>query len=172
MELNVPVEGGEVMRGLQHKYRETALFFPTPGQTCHAYCTYCFRWAQFVGIDDLKFAAREVDGLIRYLKRHPEVTDVLITGGDPMIMRTRVLRRYLEPLLAADLPSLTSIRFGTKAPAYWPHRFTTDPDADDLMRLLEEIGARGKHVAIMAHISHPRELETPAAQAASPAAAP
>ncbi|NIP15323.1 MAG: lysine 2,3-aminomutase, partial [Pseudomonadales bacterium] len=70
---------------MQHKYRETVLFFPAAGQTCHAYCTYCFRWAQFVGIDELKFASRQADSLVAYLERHPEVTSVLITGGDPLV---------------------------------------------------------------------------------------
>jgi len=166
MELNTPVEDGEAVNGLQHKYRETALFFPSQGQTCHAYCTYCFRWAQFVGIDELKFAAREADALVGYLRKHPEITDVLFTGGDPMIMKTRVLRRYIEPLLEADLAHLQSIRIGTKATAYWPYRFLTDADSDDLMRLFEETVTAGKHLALMSHYSHPRELETPASRAA------
>lgn len=166
MELNVPRAGGHALPGLQHKYRETVLFFPSQGQTCHAYCTYCFRWAQFVGIDDLKFAAREADTLKRYLLDHPEVQSVLFTGGDPMIMKTSVLRKYLEPLLDPRLEHLESIRIGTKATAYWPYRFLTDPDADDLMKLFGEVRRAGRHLAIMAHYSHPRELEPPAAQAA------
>ncbi|CAM2008211.1 KamA family radical SAM protein [Acanthopleuribacter pedis] len=161
---NVPKDAGNSMQGLQHKYRETVLFFPAQGQTCHAYCTYCFRWAQFVGIDDLKFATTEALKLANYLRKNREVSDVLVTGGDPMIMKTKVLRRYLEPLLQPEMDSVQSIRIGTKAPAYWPFRFTLDRDADDLMRLFEEIVAAGKHLAIMAHFSHPRELETPAAQ--------
>lgn len=164
--MNVPELGGEHVRGMQHKYRETVLFFPSQGQTCHAYCTYCFRWPQFVGLDDMQFASKEVDDLIRYLRARPEVTSVLFTGGDPLVMRTKLLRRYIEPLLAADLPNLASIRLGTKSTAYWPFRFLTDPDADDLLRLFEEVEASGKHVALMAHSSHARELETPAAQAA------
>jgi len=163
--LNVPRVEGRPLRGLQHKYRETVLFFPSQGQTCHAYCTYCFRWPQFVGLDDLKFAAREADELVDYLRRHPNVSDVLITGGDPLVMRTAALRRTLEPLLAPDLP-VSTIRIGTKALAYWPQRFLTDSDADDLLRLFEEVHACGKHLALMAHSSHPRELETAAAQAA------
>jgi L-lysine 2,3-aminomutase len=91
--------------GLQHKYPETVLFFPRQGQTCHAYCTYCFRWAQFVDEPDLKMATDDVGTLIAYLRAHPEVTSVLITGGDPMIMGEPVLRRYLEPLLD-PLPGL------------------------------------------------------------------
>ncbi|MGE3173530.1 MAG: KamA family radical SAM protein [Planctomycetota bacterium] len=166
MELNVPHLEGEPLPGMQHKYRETVLFFPSSGQTCHTYCTYCFRWPQFVGLDELKFAAREADSLCDYLRQHPEVNSVLFTGGDPMVMKTKVLRRYLEPLLQPELDHILSIRIGTKAPAYWPMRFTTDDDADELMRLFEEVRAAGRHLAIMAHYSHPRELETPQAQAA------
>jgi L-lysine 2,3-aminomutase len=166
MELNVPHSGGKPVPGLQHKYRETVLVFPSQGQTCHAYCTYCFRWAQFVGIDDLKFAAREAEALSKYLREHNEVQSLLFTGGDPMIMKTAVIRRYVEPLLEKEFSHLVSIRFGTKATGYWPYRFLTDPDADDLLRLFEQVTKAGRHVAIMAHFSHPRELETPVAQAA------
>lgn len=166
LELNVPSLDGERLNGIQHKYRETVLFFPTQGQTCHAYCSYCFRWPQFAGIEDLRFACDEAEKLVRYLEAHPEVTSVLFTGGDPLVMRTAVLRRYVEPLLRARLPHLTSIRIGTKAMAYWPYRFTTDSDADDLMALFEEVVASGRTLAFMAHYSHPRELETPAAEAA------
>lgn len=166
LELNVPSEGGERLQGIQHKYRETVLFFPTQGQTCHAYCSYCFRWPQFAGLDDMRFASSEADRLVRYLQAHPEVTSVLFTGGDPMVMRTAVLRRYIEPLLRAHLPGLASIRIGSKALAYWPYRFVTDPDADDLMRLFEEVAANGKTLAFMAHYSHPRELSPPVAEAA------
>jgi KamA family protein len=151
---------------MQHKYRDTVLFFPSPGQTCHAYCTYCFRWAQFVGLDDLKFAARQAESMVDYLRQHKEVSNVLFTGGDPMIMRTQVLRRYIEPLLHPDLEHISVIRIGTKATAYWPYRFVTDPDADDLLRLFEEVRNAGKHLALMSHYSHPRELSTPVAQAA------
>ena len=161
MELNVPQVGGQPVAGLQHKYAETVLFFPAAGQTCHAYCTYCFRWAQFVGIDELKFAAREADSLVSYLRSHREVTNVIFTGGDPMIMKTQVLRRYVEPLLDPSLDHIVSIRFGTKAPAYWPYRFVSDNDADDLLRLFEEIRDSRRSVAVMAHYSHPRELGTP-----------
>ncbi len=166
LELNVPSLDGEKLSGMQHKYRETALFFPSQGQTCHAYCTYCFRWAQFVGIDELKFANKEAESLARYVRAHPEIQSVLFTGGDPLIMKTAVLRRYVEPLLAPELDHLVSIRIGTKSTAWWPYRFLTDPDADDLLRLFEEVTASGRHLALMAHYSHPRELESGAAQAA------
>jgi KamA family protein len=166
LEYNVPQIDGVPVPGLQHKYRETVLYFPSRGQTCHAYCSYCFRWAQFIGVQDLKFASREVTPLVSYLRLHPEVTDILFTGGDPMIMNTLNLRQYIQPLLVPDLAHVQTIRIGTKAVAYWPQRFVTDPDADDLLRLFEEIVASGRHVAIMAHYSHSRELHTPVAREA------
>ncbi|MEC7584502.1 MAG: lysine 2,3-aminomutase [Planctomycetota bacterium] len=166
MELNVPRMDGVQLAGLQHKYRETVLFFPSSGQTCHSYCTYCFRWPQFVGLDEMKFAARETDSLVTYLKQHKEVSSVLFTGGDPMVMKTKVLRRYIEPLLEPELEHIQSIRIGTKAVAYWPQRFTTDADADDLLDLFETVRKKGRHLAIMGHYSHPRELEPEIAQQA------
>jgi KamA family protein len=157
--LNVPDLGEEPLPGVQHKYHETVLVFPKQGQTCHAYCTYCFRWAQFVDEPELKIATSDIDRVTDYLRRHREVTSVLITGGDPMIMGSGVLRRYVEPLLGPGLEHVESIRIGSKSLAYWPQRFVTDPDADDTLRLFEQIVATGKALAFMAHFSHPRELE-------------
>ena len=157
--LNVPDLEDEPLPGVQHKYPETVLVFPKQGQTCHTYCTYCFRWAQFVGEPDLKMATDDMTRLASYLDYHREVTSVLITGGDPMIMGAAVLRRYIEPLLAPGMEHIESIRIGTKSLAYWPQRFVSDPDADDTLRLFEEVGAAGKTLALMAHFSHPRELE-------------
>ena len=56
---NVPSVNGIELTGVQHKYKQTLLFFPSQGQTCHAYCTFCFRWPQFVGMNELKFAMKE-----------------------------------------------------------------------------------------------------------------
>ena len=160
--LNVPKVDGERVLGCQHKYRETVLFFPLQGQTCHAYCSYCFRWPQFIGVKDLRFAARNVGDLVRYLAEHEEVTDILITGGDPMIMSATLLRKTIEPLLAPSLGHVQSIRIGTKSLAYWPYRYLTDSDADDVLRLFEEVRSKGRQLAFMAHFSHPRELGTKA----------
>ncbi len=160
-ELNVPRDDAGPVPGLQHKYRETVLYFPGQGQTCHTYCTYCFRWAQFVGDAELRFAARGPAGLVRHLRAHPDVSDVLVTGGDPMVMTADRLRGHLEPLL--DVPTVRTVRIGTKSPAYWPQRFVSDADADDVLRLFERIVGSGRTLAVMAHFSHPRELATPLA---------
>ena len=160
LEHNVPVMDGVRLTGIQHKYRETMLFFPSQGQTCHAYCTFCFRWPQFAGLHELKFAMHDTGYMIKYLRANPHITDVLFTGGDPMIMKTKVFATYIDALLDARLPHLKSIRIGTKALGYWPQRFTTDEDADDLLRLFEKVTKRGMHLSIMAHFNHPRELRT------------
>ncbi|GAA2526013.1 KamA family radical SAM protein [Winogradskya humida] len=158
---NVPTRHGRRLEGVQHKYAETVLIFPAQGQTCHAYCGYCFRWAQFVGNSELKQAAPDVAEVMAYVAADPNVTDLLFTGGDPMIMSAAVLDRWVSPALAPELEHVRTLRFGTKALSYWPARFTTDADADDLLRLFERCVAAGKHVAVMAHFTHPRELETP-----------
>lgn len=163
---NVPRVNDHVLKGLQHKYKETVLFFPSAGQTCHAYCTFCFRWPQFTGMEDMKFDARETTELVSYLRSHQEVTDVLFTGGDPMIMNTRSLAEFIEPLLAPDMAHIQNIRIGTKSVAYWPQRFVTDKDADDLLRLFEKVVASGKNLAIMGHYNHAVELRQDIAQAA------
>jgi len=163
---NIPVLGNNKLLGIQHKYRETILFFPSNSQTCHAYCTFCFRWPQFVGIKDLKFSMEETDLLIKYLQEHPEVTDVLITGGDPLVMSAKKLQEYIDPILDADLPNLQNIRIGTKSLSYWPYRFINDTDADDLLRLFEKIVNSGIHLAFMAHFNHSNELKTKAVETA------
>jgi len=162
LEHNIPMIEGEKLYGMQHKYRETVLFFPSQGQTCHAYCTFCFRWPQFVGMEDLKFASKEAELLVKYVKEHKEVTDVLFTGGDPLIMKTKHLETYIRPLLDADISNLRHIRIGTKALGYWPYRFLTDDDAGDLLNLFEDVKCAGKHLALMAHFNHPVELSTDA----------
>merc|ERR1719183_1852765 len=76
--LNAPKKAE--LTGVQHKYSETVLFFASAAQTCHAYCTYCFRWAQFIGDADLRFAQKDADSLFDYLEEHEEVSDILFTS--------------------------------------------------------------------------------------------
>jgi KamA family protein len=167
LEHNVPTYQGEPLPGVQHKYRETALFFPSHGQTCHAYCTFCFRWPQFTGISSLKFAMKQTDRLVGYLREHPEISDVIFTGGDPMVMSAGNLAAYLEAILDAGLPGLKHIRIGTKTLGFWPYRYLTDPDADEVLDIFRRVVDRGIHLAFMAHINHPAELSTSAAQEAA-----
>ena len=158
--LNAPKQAE--LTGVQHKYSETVLVFPAAAQTCHAYCTYCFRWAQFIGDDELRFAQKEAGSLFQYISEHPEVSDILMTGGDPMVMRTKSLAQYLEPFTDPNfLPHVKNLRIGTRSLTFWPQRFTTDSDADELISLLRQVREKGnRHIAIMAHLGHKRELST------------
>ena len=167
LELNVPMlKDGTKLYGMQHKYKETCLFFPSQSQTCHAYCTFCFRWPQFVGMDEMKFAMREGDQLVQYISEHPEISDVLFTGGDPMIMKSSMFATYIDTLLEANLPNLKTIRIGTKALAYWPYKFISDKDADEMLTIFEKITKKGLHLAIMAHFNHLVEHSTDALKVA------
>ncbi|MGV9883806.1 KamA family radical SAM protein [Streptomyces sp. NPDC003006] len=150
---NIPVSG------VQHKYPQTALVFPRHGQTCHAYCSYCFRWAQFVGRPELRIADDGPQHVTAYLRDHPEISDVLFTGGDPLVMRTELLEPYVDALLRPGLEHVTTIRIGTKALSFHPARLVTGPDAAGLLRLFERVVRAGRQLAVMVHVSHPRELE-------------
>lgn len=165
-EHNVPYLGDIKLKGIQHKYRETVLFFPSQGQTCHAYCTFCFRWPQFSAMSGLKFAMKESDLLYSYLKSQSKVTDLLFTGGDPMVMSASILKAYIEPLLTEEFKHIHTIRIGTKTLGYWPYRYLTDKDSEEIIELFEKIVKSGRNLAIQAHFNHPVELSTPAVQAA------
>jgi L-lysine 2,3-aminomutase len=163
MELNVPtLKDGTKLYGMQHKYKETCLFFPSQSQTCHAYCSFCFRWPQFVGMDEMKFAMQEGEQLVQYVREHPEISDVLFTGGDPMIMKAKIFSKYIDTLIDAKLPNLKTIRIGTKALAYWPYKFLTDSDSQEMLDIFKKITDNGLHLAFMAHFNHLNELSTDA----------
>jgi KamA family protein len=156
--LNTPSKNSDPSSGIQHKYPETILFFPRQAQSCHAYCSYCFRWPQFTDEDQLRFASSDIDSLVSYIHGHPQVTNVLLTGGDPMMMSAALLGQYIDPLLT--IPQLESIRIGTKSISYWPHRFTTDPDSRELLDLFKRVRDSDRSLSLMAHISHPIQLST------------
>ncbi|MBL7774955.1 MAG: hypothetical protein JNK89_03085, partial [Saprospiraceae bacterium] len=103
---------------------------------------------------------------IKYLEQHQEVTDILFTGGDPMIMKFKVFEQYIAPFLEPNNTNIQSIRIGTKSLAFWPYKFTDDPEADQFLGLFERAVESGINLAFMAHFNHPRELQTPTVQAA------
>ena len=91
-----------------------------------------------------------------------QVSDLLITGGDPMVLNSKQMGKYLDSV-ASDpaLSHIQTVRIGSKSLAYWPYKYVTDPDADDMLALLKRVVDSGKHVSLMAHFSHPAELKTP-----------
>ncbi|ASB48078.1 KamA family radical SAM protein [Alkalitalea saponilacus] len=165
---NVPNLNGEELKGVQHKYRDIVLFFPSQGQTCHAHCTFCFRWPQFVKDMDLKFSMREIEKVIDYIRINPDVNEILFTGGDPMVMDPATIRKYFEAIKAARPGNLKHIRFGTKSLSYWPFAFIPQlsEEGQEMLDLLKDIADSGFHLAFMAHFNHPNELDNEIVQEA------
>ncbi len=145
-----------VSHGVQHKYADTVLLLCT--EVCGAYCRYCFRKRLFM--NDNEEIAKDVSAGVDYITRHPEVTDVLLTGGDPLIMSTRRLRGIISQLRA--IPHVRIIRIGSKIPAFNPFRILDDPELQDLLRTYSTPENR---IYLMAHFDHPRELTADAVAA-------
>lgn len=138
-----------VARGVQHKYPHTVLLLCN--ETCGAYCRYCFRKRLFIrGSDE---ASVDVSAGLRYIAADPHVTNVLLTGGDPLLMSTRRLRKIIEAIRA--IPHVRIIRIGTKMPAFDPFRVLDDPE---LVELLSTHSTPRRRIYIVAHFDHPREL--------------
>lgn len=142
-----------VERGVQHKYRDTVLLLCN--EVCGAYCRYCFRKRLFM--QENEEVARDVSRGIQYIRRHPEVTNVLLTGGDPLIMSTRRLAEILGAL--REIPHVGIIRIGSKMPAFDPFRILRDTE---LQNVLRRYSTPHKRIYLMAHFDHPRELTEPA----------
>ncbi|MBX3394064.1 MAG: 4Fe-4S cluster-binding domain-containing protein [Phycisphaerae bacterium] len=138
-----------VTNGVQHKYPDTVLLLCN--EVCGAYCRYCFRKRLFM--DDNDEVTRDVSAGIRYIAEHPEVTNVLLTGGDPLLMATRKLRQIIGGL--REIEHVRIIRIGSKMPAFDPWRILNDPD---LQELLSTYSTPMRRIYLMAHFDHPREL--------------
>jgi lysine 2,3-aminomutase len=145
-----------VDQGVQHKYRDTVLLICN--EVCGAYCRYCFRKRLFMDGNDKTTV--NLDRGLEYIASHPEVSNVLLTGGDPLIMSTRRLVELFRAL--REIPHVRIIRVGSKMPAFNPHRITEDPQ---LLDAFAEFSGPQKRVYLMAHFDHPRELTTEAVAA-------
>lgn len=158
---SIPRLNGEPIQGMYSNFPTIVSLFPDPMvKTCHSYCSYCFRWIMF-GDSDVQANSSYQDPMtpIPWLREHPEVTDVLFTGADPLVLKADTIRKFIDPVL--DIDSIQVIRLSSKALAWWPYRFTTEGDADNLLRLFEYVQSRGKHLNFCAHFTHPRELAHP-----------
>jgi KamA family protein len=145
-----------VVRGVQHKYPDTALLLCS--QACGAYCRYCFRKRLFMGESDE--ATPELGAAIRYISQHPEINDVLLTGGDPLMLKTRRLTRIFQSLHA--IPHVRVIRIGSKMPAFNPFRIVDDAELQAAFRRYSDPTRR---MYLITHFDHPRELTDVAVEA-------
>ncbi len=147
-----------VVQGMQHKYSQTALILST--NQCAMYCRHCFR-KRLVGLSSEEIAERLPD-MARYVSSHPEISNVLISGGDAFLNPDSVIRRYLETFTA--IPSIEFIRFGTRTPVTFPFRITEDDG--ELCAILSEYGMK-KHLIVVTQFNHHRELTPEALSAVS-----
>jgi KamA family protein len=141
------------VKGLEHKYTSTALLLVN--EVCAAYCRFCFRKRLFM--NENEEVTKDVSDGLEYIREHPEVTNVLLTGGDPMIMSTSKLEPIIQKIREIDHVKI--IRIGTKIPAFNPYRIINDPSLHEMIRTYS---TDEKKIYIMAHFNHPKEL-TPVA---------
>ncbi|MEA1993403.1 MAG: KamA family radical SAM protein [Euryarchaeota archaeon] len=137
------------MPGLQHKYLQTALVLAT--NRCASYCRYCFR-KRLVGLPTKEIMSRFSD-MTKYIEKHEEINNVLITGGDPFILPTRIIEKFLEKL--STISHLDFIRFGTKVPVTFPDRILKDKK---LLTLLQNNSLKDRRIYVVTQFNHPKEI--------------
>lgn len=135
--------------GLEHKYTDTAVLLVT--DVCGGYCRFCFRKRLFM--NDNTEAAKDVTKGLKYIRKHKEITNVLLTGGDPLILSTNRLTEIIQQIRNID--HVTIIRIGSKLPAFNPYRILNDPS---LLDMCKRYSLPNKRIYIMTHFCHPNEL--------------
>ncbi len=135
--------------GVQHKYSQTGLLLLS--DICGGICRFCFRKRLFVNKE--RETVKDICPGLEYIRTHREITNVLLTGGDPFSLETS----HLEPILKElrEIKHVNIIRIGSKMPAYNPYRFLNDPA---LMDILSRYSTLEKRIYVMAHYNHPREM--------------
>jgi KamA family protein len=142
-------ESYTVAKGVEHKYDSTALLLVN--EVCAAYCRFCFRKRLFM--DENEEVTKDVSEGLEYIRAHKEINNVLLTGGDPLIMSTSKLEPIIQKVREVDHVNI--IRIGTKIPAFNPMRIYNDPSLEAMFR---KYSTPEKRIYVMAHFNHPREL--------------
>lgn len=142
-------EAYTVLPGLEHKYPSTALLLVS--NVCDGICRYCFRKRVF--INPQKEALKDVPAAIDYIASHPEITNVLLTGGDPLVLTTRKLEHVISELRRIEHVQI--IRLGTRIPVFNPYRILDDPTLAEMISIYSRAD---KRIYVMTHFCHPREL--------------
>lgn len=158
---------GEIdfLEGSQHKYPQCMLIFDKTTQNCFSFCTYCFRHAQVRGDEDM-FLQNDVSQIHSYLKLHPEVTDILITGGDGGFLPAARLKEYMMPIIEdPTLGHVRTVRIGSRALTFHPQMILR-PEYEETLALFRLLYDNGIQVAWMSHFSTPREIVNPSTVAA------
>lgn len=145
-----------IMPGLEHKYNTTALLLVS--NNCAGICRYCFRKRVFR--QSSRDCLQDLRAALNYIENHKEITNVLLTGGDPLTLSTERLEEIISKL--RQIEHVRIIRIGTRMPVYFPYRITED---SSLIKMLEKYTTARKKIYVMTHFVHPRELTDIAVQA-------
>ncbi len=136
------------MLGLQHKYKETALILAT--NKCAMYCRHCFR-KRLVGLENKEIIER-FDDAASYIRQHQSINNVLISGGDPLMLNNEIIEHFLSIL--SEMSQLKFVRFGTRAPVTFPSRF----EDDNLIQILSKYSTQNRRVYVITQFNHPKEI--------------
>jgi lysine 2,3-aminomutase len=146
-----------IMTSMEHKYHSTVLLLVS--NVCDSICRYCFRKRLFA--HPMQEYLSDIDSAMRYINEHKEITNVLLTGGDPLALSTSKLRRIIEAI--SHIEHVKIIRIGSRIPAFNPYRITED---GELLELIESFNGESlKRLYIITHFIHSRELTEPAVKA-------
>jgi len=138
------------VRGLEHKYKDTVVILTT--NVCAMYCRFCFRKRLFINKGEE--IALDISQDLEYVRNHPEVNNVLLTGGDPLILSTSKLEKILKEL--SEIPHVKIVRIGSKIPASNPYRILEDKHLLDIFNWFNS--STGKKLYLMTHFNHPKEI--------------
>ena len=130
--------------GLTHRYPDRVLFLVT--DQCSMYCRHCTR-RRFAGHTDAPLTRQQIDGCIDYIRQHPEVRDVLLSGGDALLIRDELLEYIIASLRAIEHVEI--IRIGSRVPVVMPQRITPE-----LVAMLKQYHP----IWLNTHFNHPSEI--------------
>jgi len=137
--------------GLVHRYPDRVLMLVTT--QCASYCRYCTR-SRMVGDPSVTFSRNEFEMQIDYLKRTPQVRDVLLSGGDPLVLAPKILEEILSRL--REIPHIEIIRIGSRVPVFMPMRIT-----EELTEMLQKYHPLWMNI----HVNHSNEITRELAEA-------
>ena len=151
MEDSLAEDAHSPVPGLVHRYPDRALMLVTT--QCGSYCRYCTR-GRIVGDPNATFSRQELDAQIDYLEKTPQIRDVLLSGGDPLVLAPKLLEELLTRLRA--IPHIEIVRIGSRVPVFMPMRIT-----DELCEML----AKFHPLWLNIHVNHPNEITAELAEA-------
>lgn len=133
---------------LIHRYENRALFTPTT--VCPVHCRYCFRKNELNAADEI--FQQDFEKTLSYLKNHPEISEIIFTGGDPLTLSNEKLEKYLNAF--AEISSIKDIRFHTRYPVILPERID-----EGFLALMNRAAQKFRTISLAVHANHVKEFD-------------